>query len=120
MSSTAADDMLVQYIVVRGDLKYGVGALCAQAAHASTAAIFRSLECPDTAAYLQALESMHKILLKADGEAPLRKVADELAAAGVRAHLWIELPEDVPTALATAPAPRSRLKPFFGDFKLLR
>lgn len=120
MSSTSADDVLVQYIVVRGDLKYGVGALCAQAAHASTAATFRTLESSDTAAYLQSLESMHKIVLKADGEASLRSVADALTAAGVHAHLWTEQPEGVPTALATSPAPRSRLKPFFGDFKLFR
>ena len=119
-STSSSADTLVQYIAVRADLGFGTGALCAQAAHASNAAIFTSIDKADTRAYLSAPTSMHTVVLKAESEVSLRVVADALASAGVDAHLWVEQPEGVPTALATAPGFRSALKPFFGAFKLLR
>lgn len=112
---------LVQYILVRGDLKaFSAGALMAQAAHAATAALWASRDAPATLAYTASLERMHKVVLKGESEAALRAAAARLAAAGVAHHLWLELPEAVPTALATAPAPRDAVKPHFADFKLYR
>ena len=58
---------IVQYVVVRSDLcktlGWPVGALVAQACHASTAAIHMFYEHEDTKKYLSDLDNMHKIIL---------------------------------------------------------
>jgi hypothetical protein len=41
-------------------------------------------------------------------------------AASVPAHLWVEQPEGVAAALATAPGERDTLKPFFAAVKLFK
>ncbi len=58
--------VLVQYVVLRGDLveKWPLGALVAQACHASTAALHLYREDPATQAYLEKLDSMHKVVLR--------------------------------------------------------
>lgn len=111
---------IVQYILLRTDLKLGAGASMAQVAHASVAAIARTYDAPATREYLGALESMTKVVLKCEDEGAMRSVADALSKESIAHHLWIEQPENVPTCLATAPAPRDQLKPFFAAFKLLR
>ena len=59
---------LVQYVVVRGDLlrKLGwpVGAVIAQACHASTAATHAFRDDEETAKYLTDLNRMHKVVLE--------------------------------------------------------
>lgn len=112
--------VVVQYILLRTDLALSLGASAAQVAHASVAAIWTSRESASTLSYLGSLESMTKIILRCDDEVSLRSTAASLAAAGVSHHVWVEQPENTPTALATAPLPRDDLKPFFSSFKLLR
>lgn len=57
-------DPIVQYIVLRKDLKgYGKGELCAQAAHAAVAAIHAYRDELDTKEYLKELGSMRKVVL---------------------------------------------------------
>ena len=111
---------LVQYIVVHRVKGYGVGALIAQGAHASSAALHLSRDQPDTAAYLAALDSMHKVVLEGPSAEALRETAAALDAAGVVHKLWVEQPEGIVTALASAPRARAVLKPLFAAFKLLR
>lgn len=70
------DDTVVQYILVRKDLKgpgWTKGALIAQACHASVAAIWQSRDDEETLAYVSAdrLGSMHKIVVGADSEEAL-------------------------------------------------
>jgi peptidyl-tRNA hydrolase len=114
------EDTLVQYLLVRKDLKWPTGALIAQACHASTAAIHESAGEADTVAYLRDLANMHKIVLEAGSAEALHETSTALAAAGVAHKLWIEQPEAIPTCLASRPAPRKLLQPFFRAFKLLR
>lgn len=111
---------IVQYILLRSDLALTLGASAAQVAHASVAAIWQSRDAAHTLAYVGGLESMTKIILKCDDESSLRSAAAALETAGLMHHLWVELPENVPTCLATAPGPRDVLKPHFSSFKLLR
>lgn len=59
---------IVQYVILRGDLIKGlqwpVGALVAQACHATTAAIHLFYQDPVAQEYLQDLDNMHKIVLE--------------------------------------------------------
>jgi hypothetical protein len=40
--------------------------------------------------------------------------------AGIAAKLWIEQPENIPTALATKPGRKSKLAPFFKKAQLCK
>ena len=57
---------LVQYIVLRGDLvdKWPLGALIAQACHASSAALHLYRDDTATKSYLEDVNSMHKVVLR--------------------------------------------------------
>lgn len=57
---------LVQYIAVRGDLidKWPVGAIIAQACHASTAVLHLFRDDTYTVQYLADVDRMHKVVLK--------------------------------------------------------
>jgi peptidyl-tRNA hydrolase len=125
----------MQYVVLRRDMWTGgpgapagapwpLGAVAAQAAHAATAALWESRASPDTLAYCDeaagALDAMTKVVLEvADGQA-LADLAGRLAGAGVGHRVWVEQPEGVPTALASAPARKSVLQPHFKAGKLCR
>jgi hypothetical protein len=125
ITQTSEEADLVQYIVLLKSKGFSTGALVAQGAHASVSAIWLSRESSFTKQYCGpgALDRMHKVTL----EAPSREVLEELSNVLSNAKpdpithkLWIELPEAIPTALATAPLPRTLLKPFFSALKLLR
>jgi peptidyl-tRNA hydrolase len=62
-----AAQTIVQYVVVRADLcqtlGWPVGALVAQACHATTAVIHKFYDHQDTQNYLADLDNMHKIVL---------------------------------------------------------
>ena len=116
------EDPLCMYILLRRDFtpKWSTGALVAQACHASTAALWLYRDDPATQAYAARLDDMRKVVLEAPSAAALGACADSLTAGGLAHKLWVEQPENVATALATAPYHRSLLKPLFAGFKLLR
>ena len=66
MSSTSSQ--LVQYVVVRGDLlrllSWPIGAVVAQACHASTAALWMHRDDSNTLQYTSDLDNMHKVVLE--------------------------------------------------------
>lgn len=110
---------LVQYIVLRRDLTWPRGAIVAQGCHASTAALHLFRDLSETKSYLNDLARMHKIVLGIDGEQALQTLAQNLTEANVSHHMWIEQPENVCTALATAPCYKSTVQAFFKGLKLL-
>lgn len=116
--------VVVQYLVVRGDLLaslgWPLGAVMAQACHAATAAIHNHYSDEVTQAYLADLDNMHKVVLEAKGEAELRALASKLEEGGVQHKLWIEQPEDVPTCLATKPCTKEQVQKYFKKFKLYK
>ena len=114
------DTTLVQYVVVRKDLKWPAGALIAQACHATTAAIWAHRDHVDTIAYCTNADDMHKIVLSAESASSLDDLASALSNAGVGHRRWIEQPENIVTCVASRPASRALLQPFFKAFRLLR
>ncbi|CAG2115323.1 unnamed protein product [Medioppia subpectinata] len=120
--SSDVSQHLVQYIVVRGDLQWPVGALIGNACHASVAAIVRHMSSGDkhTIEYIQHLESMTKVVLKADNEEVLRDVCHKLSQNSIAYHLWTEQPEGIITCVATTPRPRDVLKPLLNHLKLFK
>lgn len=114
------EDPIVQYVIVRKDLKWPKGAVIAQACHASLAAVWNSQGDEFTKQYLLDQDAMHKVVLAAESESDLQEVSKALEGAKISYKLWLERPDNVFSCLASAPAPRSILKPFFSKFKLLR
>ena len=54
------------------------------------------------------------------GEPQLQALHDKLAGEGVAHKMWVEQPEGIPTAIALAPAPRSRVAPLLKKYSLFR
>ena len=92
----------------------------AQGAHASVAAIAKSISSEYTKQYLNALESMHKVVLKAQNETDLVNLSDELSKANLLHHLWIEQPENIPACLATAPMPKDLISGYVKHLRLFK
>eukprot|EP00470_Lotharella_oceanica_P013861 CAMPEP_0170199832 /NCGR_PEP_ID=MMETSP0040_2-20121228/69550_1 /TAXON_ID=641309 /ORGANISM="Lotharella oceanica, Strain CCMP622" /LENGTH=192 /DNA_ID=CAMNT_0010449983 /DNA_START=103 /DNA_END=681 /DNA_ORIENTATION=+ len=66
------------------------------------------------------LDHMHKVILSAKNEGALLKAAKALEQGGVGYKLWVEQPENIPTALATYPRPRSEIQPCTKNLQLFR
>ena len=119
-SATAKDDPVVQYIAIRSDLKWPKGALIAQCCHASVAAIELNYNDDQTKQYLKNLDSMHKIVVGVPSEGELRELDSKFQENGLKAKLWIEQPENIPTCLATKPYKKSLVEALFKAFKLFK
>ena len=119
-----AHDPLIQYVVLRKDLwatdGWPLGSIVAQACHASSAAMHLFRDDPATQAYLADVDHMHKVVLECKDEAALRALSLTLEEAGVPHKLWVEQPEDYPTALATKPDLKSKIAPHLKALKLCR
>ena len=115
---------IVQYVVVRSDLmkslSWPVGALIAQACHASTAVMHLFYDHEDTQTYLRELDNMHKIVLEVKDENELKKIDDKLTEGTIDHKLWIEQPENFPTCLAVRPYPKDQVQKFFKGLKLYK
>ncbi|VDN16025.1 unnamed protein product [Dibothriocephalus latus] len=113
---------LVQYILLRSDLKsrlgWPLGAIVAQGCHAATAALHKFRDHVDTKAYLDDLERMHKVVLSIE-ESELPVMADKLTAAGVDFITWREQPEDIFTAIALRPYTKKEVQSYFKGMRLL-
>lgn len=57
-------NLLVQYVLVRSDLKWPTGALIAQACHACTAVMHLYKDDPNVQAYTEDYQRMHKVVLE--------------------------------------------------------
>ncbi|KAI8109988.1 hypothetical protein M9434_001264 [Picochlorum sp. BPE23] len=126
MSAQQDEDPLLQYVALRRDLwkehNWPLGSIVAQGCHAATAALWVSKESAETAEYCSSgnLDHMRKVVLEAPDEAQLLQIASKLQEAGIPHKLWIEQPENMPTALASAPQRKSVISPFFRKLKLCR
>lgn len=122
-----ATNKIIQYVVMRKDLlpskkskAYSTGAFVAQACHAASAALHRFGSSEQTARFLSDLENMTVCVLGVEDELELESLASKLTAGGIEFHTWIEKPENIPTALATAPVEKHLVWDYLGHLKLLR
>lgn len=122
-------EVIAQLIFLRRDLGWPAGAMAAQCAHASVAAITEALAANDekTREYVapENLPHMTKMVFGVDNAAQLEEVqrawnkmcVDDLKAAkktpvpssagALKSYLWLEQPENTPSALATWPVVRT-------------
>ncbi|CAF1000957.1 unnamed protein product [Adineta steineri] len=115
----------VQYILLRRDLKkmknYNDGAIIAQACHASTAILYKTINDDITKSYFNDLDRMHKIILGIDGgETELNEISNMLKENSVEHYLWNEQPENIATAIAIKPYYKKDVEHFFSKYKLYR
>ncbi|CEP17580.1 hypothetical protein [Parasitella parasitica] len=108
----AVVEPLTMFIVVRKDLakklQWPAGSVMTQACHAATAILHITREEEPTKKYLADLDNMHKVVLETKNEGSLEKLAAVLTEHQIPFKKWIEQPENIATALATAPlSPRS-------------
>lgn len=61
-----------------------------------------------------------QVVLECKGEIQLRNLAAKLTDAGVPHKMWVEQPEDYPTALATKPCRKSTVANYFKKLKLCK
>lgn len=126
MATNGEPSPIVQYVVLRKDLGaslgWPLGSLCAQAAHASVAAVWEHRDHTDTVAYCapDAIDQMHKVVLEVKGETQLLNLAAKLADAGVDHKLWMEQPENFPTCLATRPYRKDEVAQWFKKCNLAK
>ncbi len=91
-----------QAIVIRKDLEWPLGPICAQASHVSNALMFEhGFSHPIVESYRSDIKNMKTVTFGISSEAKLTNLAAKVAADdSVISYLWIEQPEDVPAALA--------------------
>lgn len=123
--ATSIENPIVQYIILRRDLKkmknYNDGAIIAQACHASTAILYKTIDDEITKLYLNDLDRMHKIILNLDGgENELNELSQVLKTNSIEHYCWIEQPENIPTAIAVKPYHKKDVEEFFSKYKLYR
>lgn len=120
LKQAKAVDFIVQYIVLRKDLNWPLGALIAQSCHAATSAMHLFSSDDVTQAYLSDLNNMHKVVLGVDNLADLESLNKKLIENNVKFKLWTEQPENIATAIATKPYMKKEIERFFKKFKLLK
>lgn len=110
---------LVQYLVIAENVckEWGTGPIIAQACHATAACLLKYWDDPDTRAYVSTtnLPNMAKVVLKSQDLMKLKSTLDDLC---VDSYLWIEQPENMPSALAIKPYERCFIKPIMQSLGL--
>ncbi|KAI9351280.1 peptidyl-tRNA hydrolase II domain-containing protein, partial [Obelidium mucronatum] len=98
---------LTVFIIVRKDLaktlNWPMGAVIGNAAHAATAVLHKYRDEQRVIQYMSDLEGMRKVVMETKNEGSLDKVEATLKERGLLFHKWIEQPEGISAAIATAP-----------------
>uniref|UniRef100_A0A914UQ39 peptidyl-tRNA hydrolase n=1 Tax=Plectus sambesii TaxID=2011161 RepID=A0A914UQ39_9BILA len=112
----------IMYLLLRRDLltelKWPLGALITQAAHAATAVLWENRTDDDVLKYMEELDTMRKVTLQVDSKEALESLAEKLRAAGVAHKLWVEQPENIPVCIAVKPMEKSNVHPHLKHLKL--
>ncbi|KAK6045091.1 hypothetical protein COOONC_17404 [Cooperia oncophora] len=116
----ASTSCYVMYLILRRDLMsslgWPMGAVCTQAAHAASAAMWLFRNDPNTEEYTKELDSMHKITLGVDSEDELIKVHERLKGKELDHKVWVEDGQSV--CIALKPYPKEQVKNALKGLKL--
>ncbi|CAB3409959.1 unnamed protein product [Caenorhabditis bovis] len=116
----ASPTSYVMYLILRRDLttklNWPVGAVCTQAAHAASAAMWIFRNDPNTEVYTSNLDSMHKVTLGVDSEEEIKKIAEKLEFKKIDHKVWIE--DGFPVCIALKPYPKEEVKNVVRGLKL--
>ena len=110
------NEVLTQYIILRRDLwrekAWPLGAIAAQVAHASVAALETFKTNEDSIKYVakERLSSMTKVVLEVKGEAQLMTLSEKLTENNIDYYAWREQPEDYVTCVALRPYRKEEVK----------
>ncbi|KAJ9110751.1 hypothetical protein QFC20_002792 [Naganishia adeliensis] len=105
---------LTMQIIIRRDLldveNWPVGPLIAQGSHAATALMHLYKDHQAMRDYTEDWKHMRKAILQTPTEVTIRNLSEALSKTvpPIEHHLWIEEPENVPTALAIIPNKREK------------
>ncbi|KAJ3002701.1 UNVERIFIED_CONTAM: peptidyl-tRNA hydrolase domain-containing protein 1 [Siphonaria sp. JEL0065] len=98
---------LTVFIIVRKDLaktlNWPMGAVIGNACHAATAVLHKYRDEQRVIEYMADLEGLRKVVMETKNEGSLEKVEAALKEKGLLYHKWVEQPEGIPAAIATAP-----------------
>jgi peptidyl-tRNA hydrolase len=112
---------LVQYILLRGDLRgFSQGAIIAQACHSSVYSIEKFRENEATAEYLRDITAMKKVILRIKEE-DIEEIMERLNLHALDYTAWREQPENIVTCISLRPYKRDDLREvreFLGRFRL--
>lgn len=106
---------LRQIVVLRGDLlqlpRWSLGSIIAQACHASNQCLLAFKHDPNVLEYTNSsnVARMTTVILKVKDEACLSEIEDLLKRDKLDFTTWIEIPENIKTAVALKPYPKSEL-----------
>lgn len=111
---------LKMFLFLRSDMKFGKGALIAQACHAVSSVIYKYSNCEEMKEYLRDTNNMHKIVLKILKE-DIQTIEEFLKNSNIKYYSWLEMPENEITCICTVPVDNSTngiFKDFTANFKL--
>ncbi|KAL0222133.1 hypothetical protein RCL1_001987 [Eukaryota sp. TZLM3-RCL] len=114
--------MLVQYVIINQAAvsSYPLGAVVTQGVHAAVNVVHRNHNTLDVLEFIsQPLGVQHSITLAAKDSDQLLGIKQKLDDAGIDSVLWVEQPENTPTALAIIPCDKERVKPIVKRLRLL-
>lgn len=122
--AAAAPRELKMWLAVRTDLDLSIGKACTQAGHAYQEATIAAVAAGPERFEAYRAQSMPKISVRADGEAMLRRVAEEAGKAGLPHFLVTdegrsEIPAGTVTMCAFGPAYRDELPGFLKRLRML-
>ena len=105
---------LTIFVIIRKDLtkslSWPVGSVIGQACHAVSAVLWENSDDAAVKAYMADIPNMHKVTLQIKNESQLRMISEDMTEKQLKHHLWIEQPENIPTALATISCKRSEIQ----------
>ncbi|KHN72421.1 Putative peptidyl-tRNA hydrolase PTRHD1 [Toxocara canis] len=102
-------DARVMYLVLRSDLitalKWPLGAVVTQGAHAATACIWSYKDDEDVIEYMKDVNHMRKVTLQVENENELKSIEKVLIDNNIDYRVWVE--DDMPVCIAVKPQPRN-------------
>ena len=117
-------ELIVQYIIVRGDLhrkqEKSFNAILQHTTSASTAAIHKYYHQKCTREYLKDLDGMRKKVFQVNDEKGLLDLESKLVLNKIDYRMWFKQPDNYATCIATRPYPITEIAEYFKNVKIYK